>query len=93
MTASQTSTHLTQWINVNSSVPIVPLGYRPHTGARLHILHLAGKNSKFDMALQSGRTYKLVNGKAGTVLDLSGAENRQTVGYGYHGGDNQKVRG
>ena len=48
---------------------------------------------RFDMALQSGRTYKLVNGKAGTVLDLSGADNRQTVGYGYHSGDNQKVRG
>ena len=28
----------------------------------------------------------------GTVLDLSGADNRQTIGYDYHGGDNQKVR-
>ena len=42
--------------------------------------------------VQSGRTYKLVNAKAGTVLDLSGTDNRQTVGYDYHGGDNQKVR-
>ncbi|KAI1793804.1 ricin B lectin domain-containing protein [Ganoderma leucocontextum] len=40
--------------------------------------------------VESGRTYKLVNAKAGTVLDLSGADNRQTIGYGYHGGDNQK---
>ncbi len=43
--------------------------------------------------VQSGRTYKLVNAKAGTVLDLSGADNRQAIGYGFHGGDNQKVRG
>ncbi|KAM5545430.1 hypothetical protein V8D89_000468 [Ganoderma adspersum] len=42
------------------------------------------------MALQRGQTYKLVNAKAGTVLDLSGADNRQTIGYGYHGGNNQK---
>ena len=28
----------------------------------------------------------------GTVLDLSGADNRQTIGYDSHGGDNQKVR-
>ena len=42
--------------------------------------------------VQSGRTYKLVNEKAGTVLDLFGADNRQTIGYDYHGGDNQKVR-
>lgn len=42
--------------------------------------------------VQSGGTYKLINAKGGTVLDLSGGDNRSIIGYGFHGGDNQKVR-
>lgn len=44
------------------------------------------------MVLGNG-TFKLVNARAGTVLDLSRRDHRQVVGYGSHGGDNQKVRG
>lgn len=42
--------------------------------------------------LQSGAVYKLINAKAGNCLDLSGQDNTTVIGYGYHGGDNQKVR-
>ncbi|PIL34509.1 hypothetical protein GSI_03286 [Ganoderma sinense ZZ0214-1] len=39
---------------------------------------------------EHGRTYKLVNAKAGNVLDLSGSDNRSLIGYGWHGGHNQQ---
>jgi len=42
--------------------------------------------------LESGAVYKLVNGKAGNVVDLSGGDNRSVIGYDWHGGDNQKWR-
>ncbi|PIL34506.1 hypothetical protein GSI_03283 [Ganoderma sinense ZZ0214-1] len=40
--------------------------------------------------VESGRTYKLVNAKAGNVLDLSGSDNKSLIGYDWHDGDNQK---
>ena len=43
--------------------------------------------------IQSGGVYKLVNAKAENVVaDLSGGDNESVIGYGWHGGDNQKVR-
>ena len=41
--------------------------------------------------VQAGQTYRLVNLKAGNVLDLSGGDNKSIIGYEWHGGDNQKV--
>ena len=41
---------------------------------------------------QSGGVYRLVNAKAGNVVDLSGGDNTSIIGYDWHGGDNQKVR-
>ncbi|KAK7682003.1 hypothetical protein QCA50_014967 [Cerrena zonata] len=40
--------------------------------------------------VQSGATYRLINAKAGNVLDLSGGDNRSIIGYDWHGGENQK---
>ncbi|KAF9448685.1 carbohydrate-binding module family 13 protein [Macrolepiota fuliginosa MF-IS2] len=41
--------------------------------------------------LQSGHRYKVTNLKnKDACLDLSGADNRSIIGYGWHGGDNQK---
>ena len=43
--------------------------------------------------LEPGGVYRFVNVKApGSVLDLSGEDNRSCIGYEWHGGDNQKVR-
>ncbi len=42
--------------------------------------------------IQSGKAYKLTNAKGGTVLDLSGGQERGPItGYSPNGGDNQKV--
>lgn len=41
--------------------------------------------------VQSGATYRLINAKAGNVLDLSGGDGKSIIGYDWHGGDNQKV--
>ncbi|KAF9445406.1 carbohydrate-binding module family 13 protein [Macrolepiota fuliginosa MF-IS2] len=41
--------------------------------------------------IQSGRRYKITNVKnTERALDLSGADSRSIIGYGFHGGDNQK---
>ena len=42
--------------------------------------------------VESGKLYRLVNGKAGNVLDLSGSDNKSLIGYDWHDGQNQKVR-
>ncbi|RDB22014.1 hypothetical protein Hypma_010815 [Hypsizygus marmoreus] len=42
------------------------------------------------MSIQSGNTYKLVNVKGGTVIDLSGTDGTSVLGWNDHGGDNQK---
>ena len=42
--------------------------------------------------IESNKTYKLVNAKAGNVLDLSGSDKKSVSGRGWHAGDNQKVR-
>ncbi|KAJ7126415.1 ricin B-like lectin [Mycena crocata] len=39
--------------------------------------------------VQSGLTYRIINAKAGTVMDLSGVDNKTIIGYPYHNGDNQ----
>jgi len=38
----------------------------------------------------SGTTYKITNVKSGTVVDLSGEDNKSIIGYPYHGGKNQQ---
>lgn len=42
--------------------------------------------------IESGGIYRLVNAKAGNVVDLSGGDNTSIIGYDWHGGDNQKWR-
>ncbi|KAJ3922615.1 carbohydrate-binding module family 13 protein, partial [Lentinula edodes] len=42
------------------------------------------------MSIQSGNTYKIYNGKSGTILDLSGTDGRTISGFSDNGGDNQK---
>ncbi|KAH9850962.1 ricin B-like lectin [Lenzites betulinus] len=43
------------------------------------------------MSLADGKTYKIINAKGGTVLDLSGGQDHSPItGYQWHGGDNQK---
>jgi len=42
--------------------------------------------------IRSGQVYKLVNAKSGTVLDLSGTNNTDIIGWNDHGGPNQKWR-
>jgi hypothetical protein len=41
--------------------------------------------------IEEGKTYKLVNAKGGTCIDLSGTDNNSIIGYNYHGGGNQRV--
>ena len=41
--------------------------------------------------LHAGAEYKIVNAKAGNVMDLSGQDNRSVIGYDWNGGKNQKV--
>ena len=41
---------------------------------------------------QEGYTYKIVNIKSATVLDLSGTDGESIIGWEWHGGDNQKWR-
>jgi len=41
--------------------------------------------------LTSGKTYYIINKKANTALDLSGKDQKSIIGFGFHGGDNQKV--
>jgi len=40
--------------------------------------------------LASGTTYKITNAAGGTVLDLSGGDNKSIIGYGDHDGSNQR---
>lgn len=40
--------------------------------------------------VQSGQTYTITNAKSGTVMDLSGLDNRSVIGFPAHGGPNQK---
>ncbi|KDQ49765.1 carbohydrate-binding module family 13 protein [Jaapia argillacea MUCL 33604] len=40
--------------------------------------------------IQSGQVYDISNVLGGTSLDLSGGDNRSIIGYGFHGGPNQK---
>ncbi|RDB22017.1 hypothetical protein Hypma_010816 [Hypsizygus marmoreus] len=40
--------------------------------------------------VQSGFTYKITNAKSGTVVDLSGQDNRSIIGFPSHGGTNQQ---
>ncbi|THH15412.1 hypothetical protein EW146_g5051 [Bondarzewia mesenterica] len=42
------------------------------------------------MGIERGATYSLVNVKSGTALDLSGADGRSIIGYGFHGHGNQQ---
>ncbi|KAK7030862.1 hypothetical protein VNI00_013972 [Paramarasmius palmivorus] len=42
------------------------------------------------MAIQSGRSYRIVNAKSGTLLDLSGTDGVTISGFNSNGGDNQK---
>ncbi|GAW02756.1 carbohydrate-binding module family 13 protein [Lentinula edodes] len=42
------------------------------------------------MSIRSGNTYKIYNGKSGTILDLSGTDGRTISGFSDNGGDNQK---
>ncbi|KAF5372492.1 hypothetical protein D9758_005177 [Tetrapyrgos nigripes] len=44
------------------------------------------------MSLQEGQTYKIVNAKTGTIVDVSGMDNMTVSGYTDKNGDNQKVR-
>ena len=39
----------------------------------------------------SGKTYFIINKKANTAFDLSGKDQRSIIGFGFHGGPNQKV--
>ena len=57
--------------------------YRPHT--------TLDPKQRASM-VESGKLYRLVNGKAGNVLDLSGSDNKSLIGYDWHDGQNQKVR-
>ncbi|OJA13869.1 hypothetical protein AZE42_12214 [Rhizopogon vesiculosus] len=41
--------------------------------------------------IQDQHTYTPTNCKGGTVLDLSGADNRSITGFHAHGGPNQSV--
>ncbi|KAF8797635.1 ricin B-like lectin [Phlegmacium glaucopus] len=40
--------------------------------------------------IQSGCRYIITNHKGGTVIDLSGADNKSIIGYTRHGGENQQ---
>ena len=40
----------------------------------------------------SGETYFILNKKGSTALDLSGMDKKSVLGFGFHGGNNQKVR-
>ncbi|KAF7986846.1 hypothetical protein HWV62_12560 [Athelia sp. TMB] len=42
------------------------------------------------MMLASGTSYKITNVKGGTVLDLSGGDNKSIIGYSDHDGSNQR---
>ena len=39
----------------------------------------------------TGKTYFIINKKANTAFDLSGKDQKSIIGFGFHGGDNQKV--
>ncbi|KAJ7437864.1 ricin B-like lectin [Mycena galericulata] len=39
--------------------------------------------------VQSGGTYRILNAKAETAMDLSGGDNKSIIGYPYHNGENQ----
>ncbi|KAJ7223909.1 ricin B-like lectin [Mycena rebaudengoi] len=39
--------------------------------------------------VQSGLTYRIINAKSGTAIDLSAADNRSIIGYPYHNTPNQ----
>ena len=39
----------------------------------------------------SGKTYFIINKKSNTAFDLSGKDQKSIIGFGFHGGDNQKV--
>ncbi|KAA1473290.1 carbohydrate-binding module family 13 protein [Dentipellis sp. KUC8613] len=41
-------------------------------------------------SIQSGGTYTITNGQAGTALDLSGGDERSIIGFGFHGQGNQQ---
>ena len=80
--------------------PLAPAVVHPHPFSPLSHLQ---QSSYFDnnqlsldsrtmSGIQSGGVYKLVNGKAGNCVDLSGGDNTSLIGFDYHGGDNQKVR-
>jgi len=40
--------------------------------------------------IQSGETYKILNVKGRTIVDLSGGDNKSIIGYDDHGGPNQQ---
>ncbi|KAF9467503.1 ricin B-like lectin [Collybia nuda] len=40
--------------------------------------------------VQSGQTYIITNAKSGTVVDLSGEDNKSIIGFPKHGGTNQR---
>ncbi|KAF3276654.1 hypothetical protein TWF970_006237 [Orbilia oligospora] len=42
------------------------------------------------MGIIPGRSYRIVNVKAGKVIDLSGTEGHSITGWEWKGGDNQK---
>jgi hypothetical protein len=42
--------------------------------------------------LREHTTYKIVNAKAGTALDVSGTDGRTVSGWTFHGSENQRVR-
>ncbi|KAK6522681.1 hypothetical protein TWF281_002117 [Arthrobotrys megalospora] len=42
------------------------------------------------MSIRPGATYKIINARAGNVLDLSGTDGHSVTGWQWKGGDNQK---
>ncbi|KAI0300009.1 ricin B lectin domain-containing protein [Multifurca ochricompacta] len=42
------------------------------------------------MSIKQGGRYKITNVQTSTVVDLSGVDNKSIIGWGWHGGDNQR---
>ena len=75
----------TCFINCSPELPQVYRSHRQQPRTR----HEATQRA---IMFEHGRTYKIVNAKAGNVLDLSGSDNRSLIGWDWHGGHNQQVR-
>ena len=75
----------TCFINCPPGLPQVYRSHHPRPRTRYETTQRA-------IMFEHGRTYKIVNAKAGNVLDLSGSDNRSLIGWDWHGGHNQQVR-